>query len=187
MTRTSLLPPPSPQPGGVTAIEPTLWRSLVRPREVKTLAQVTPSREVAQQSPSPFPSLRKAIWGQGCSPRRESCQSAGSSSPPPSHAPHTGVSHGPGKEQSLRGRLPWEAVQGALGAAPCGWWRGRCTCSGACTCSRSHALTLSLSLSGSCTFSAVPPEACQRLGLRPQTGGSQRETSKVRNGREPWR
>ena len=118
----------------------------MRPREVKTLAQVTPSREVAQQSPSPFPSLRKAIWGQGCSPRRESCQSAGSSSPPPSHAPHTGVSHGPGKEQSLRGRLPWEAVQGALGAAPCGWWRGRCTCSGACTCSRSHALTLSLSL-----------------------------------------
>lgn len=47
--------------------------------------------------------------------------------------------------------------------------------------------SLSQSLSGSCTFSAVPPEAGQLLGLCPQTGGSQTETSKVRNGREPWR
>lgn len=91
------------------------------------LAQVLLSQEVAQQSTSLFPLLLKAIWGRVAArelPAPEGELSASDeliSSSLPHHPP---VSHGAGRERSLRGRLSWEAVQGGLGAAPCGGWGG---------------------------------------------------------------
>ena len=182
MTCMLLLLPRSPQPSGVAATVPTLWMSKVRPREAKTLlTQVTARQEVAQESPSSTPlQAEKSHVGLGLQPPElpapEGELSVSGELFSSSHPRPPNVSHGPGKERSLRGRLPWEAMQGALGAAPSGWWQGVCTCSGARTCSRSlwFLYFLYSSSRGMSAAESAPPD-----------WGSHGGASKVRKGREP--
>lgn len=147
------------------------------------LAQVLLSQEVAQQSTSLFPLLLKTIWGRVAArelPAPEGELSASDeliSSSLPHHPP---VSHGAGRERSLRGRLSWEAVQGGLGAAPCGGSRGAAREGDVHTFRCPHVLSRS--------FSAAPLEACQPAGSTvPRWGDSHSGSLKCQNVREPWR
>ena len=153
--------------------------SKVRPREAKTLlTQVTARQEVAQESPSSTPlQAEKSHVGLGLQPPELSAPegelSVSGELFSSSHPRPPSVSHGPGKEWSLRGRLPWEVVQGALGAAPSGWWQGVCTCSGACTCSCSLWLLYFLYSSSrgmSAAESAPPDWGLPRRSLQGQKG-----------------